>query len=211
MSAYKVKVLSNAKWRDYKSARLDVSLQNAKQVGEKFETTLLWALDNFDNVEISLADTLQKHTFSADYNIDIKKAYDMTLREGDVWIECHRQIIDSHNIKLIRWDERLNHSDFSKFHSLVHDLYQNDNYFKALVNKDCNAFINRKCLDEGKRLLVLNYILEEQAVFCMLSNHENAIGIYPGSILGCYRGENRPELFKNTEFCKIDFLRNKII
>lgn len=32
---------------------------------------------------------------------------------------------------------------------------------------------------------------------------------YPGSILGCYRGEDRPELFKNTEFCKIDFLRNK--
>ena len=209
MSGYKVKVLSNAVWRKFKSARLDVSLQNTKQIGEKFETALLWAIDNFEHVEISLADTLQRHTFSADYNVDIEKSNNMTIREGDVWIDYHRDLLEKHNIPVIRWNERISHVDFEQYHQMVRELYLTNLEFKKLVNDDCNSFIQRRSYSENKRLFVLNYILEEQAVFAMLSQKENSIGIYPGSILGCYRGQNRPELFKNTEFCKIDFLRNK--
>lgn len=209
MLDYKVKVLSGATWRKFKSARLDISLQNPKQVGEKFEATLLWALNNFEHVEISLADTLQRHTFSADYNINLDKAYNLTLREGDMWLHYHDNIIKKFNIPVVRWDDRIINPKFDLYCQMVRDLYLSDLAFKKLVNKDCNAFMLRRGYSEEQRLLVLNYILEEQAVFSMLSQKENSIGIYPGSILGCYRGNDRPELFQNTEFCKIDFLRNK--
>jgi tRNA-dependent cyclodipeptide synthase len=209
MSDYKVKVLSNASWRNYKKARLDISLQNTKQVGEKFEATLLWALENFDEIEVSLADTLQRHTFSADYDIPLDKANNLTLREGDIWIQCHSDLLTRHNVVVKRWDERIQDTAFEFFHNQVRELYSQDKTFKDLVNSDCQSFMSRRNYCETKKLFVLNYILEEQAVFSMLSERDQAIGIYPGSILGCYRGHDRPDLFAKTEFCKIDFLRKK--
>lgn len=196
MYDYKVKVLNGAGWRDHQVARIDVSLQNEKQVAQKLKATLEWAQHNFTDTYISLADTLQRHSYAAMYDVPVEKAMQYTKTEGEIWLGLHKDLIEG--MRVVRWSEYLADPRFFENLKYMRDRYNWDAGWNALIINDAHDYMARRKLPDSKLPYVLDYILEEQAVFKMIHD-ESTIGIYAGSIMGSSK----------QSFCKIDFLRKR--
>lgn len=185
---YKVKVKNGAGWRQYDTARLQISVGGPRHEGEKFKATVDWVGQNFKKATICVNDTLQRFNFQLS-GMSEQEAFEASMAAGRDWFRRHMAEIETlPNVSLYRWEEWKTDA-FERRHAEVCARYEADPVFYQSVQ------------DSQKNKLSIPYILEEVAVFSLMYEKENAVDVYPGTL------PSAMYVFSHQHQTRIDFAR----
>ena len=217
-----------AQWQDYKVARLQISMDNDKQTGEKLKNSVEWCCSGrFEKVVAIVSDTLNWFNLSVKYDLNKEDALKMALSEGNLWLEKNAFIYDF-DIEIRRWDDWMCHSQFEKRLKVIRELMSRDDDFRNELNTVSERILEshlRKSTDHSESYISRHsemskeYILCELSVYSIMFNEEEAIEIYPGAWLKdifeiiCRYSDEYEFLncFKNKPYLQIEFERNKSV
>jgi hypothetical protein len=173
--------IRGALWRNYKTARLQISVGQAYHEGHHLSETVKWVCANFDKAIVCVNDTLQRYNEHG------------AEEAGTAWIERNKEILNSlPDVQIIRWNHWLYHPDFPDLHADVKNRYKTDAVFRDAVDHEAMSFaVRRKPQSLGAFMERSRaYLLEECAAFRIMFRTP-AADIYPGStLLPC-------QIFKN--------------
>lgn len=226
---YLVKVKSGQSthdWKEFNTARLQISVGQEYHESEKLEATINWCKDRFEFVQICVNDTLQRFNLLFEDNISPKIAWFLAERHGNEWIERNKHLfslLPAFEIK--RWEEWKSTSEYSLILKQVRDLYEKNTEFKNAIDSNIESLWFRRkkrigsCYNDKTydifATLSKEYLLEETSIFSLMFEQKNAIDIYPGTAIfgsSLFRGnlpKNAPSGLRKMHFCRIDFSRNK--
>ncbi len=222
---YTVKVKNGRGWNVYSTARLQISVGQQYHEGEKLKATVEWAKHRFDKVIICVNDTLQRYNFIYKDNLSEKEAFNISEVAGREWIERNINIIRTlPKYELYRWEDWRNREDFSAQYQDITELYHSSIDVRSLIQEDVLQFWKRRQLDGTASNInfdvfkknSIQYLLEETAAFFLMFKKEQAVDVYPGSVLlPCVLGqkylmEERSHLGERA-FTRIDFSKNDSI
>jgi tRNA-dependent cyclodipeptide synthase len=164
-----------------------------------FETTnlaalLQWAGDKFEQCLVILGDDLCRFNQTIRFGSPPDQALAAAHRVGDAFIEKTADVFeqfDPQKMKLVRWSENLSDNLYLRSRARLDHLFNSDPEFKKMVEVDALSFVerlrNRKsdiAVSDAKAIeLCCEYLLEEIAVFDMLSEKGWMVELYPGSEL----------------------------
>lgn len=220
--AYAVKVKNGRRWDVYSTARFHISVGQEYHEGEKFKATMQWAKHRFDKVIICVNDTLQRYNYVYKEGISNDDAMSKSENAGREWLERNLSAIRSiPSYEIIRWNNWLNHPDYSSESNFVHDLYHSDENVRSLIANDVMTFWKRRQIREGAETYAeferfkaasTAYLLEETAAFFLMFKRDVAVDVYPGSVLlPCVLAEQYLGLSDRNlgggAFTRIDFSR----
>jgi tRNA-dependent cyclodipeptide synthase len=222
--AYKVTVKSGAAWRNYDTARLEISVGQPYHEGAKFEATVEWVRHRFSQVIVSVNDTLQRFNLMFERGLSENRAMAVARHAGSEWIQRQRPALARlPGCAISRWNEWLSHPDFAAVLAQTGALYETHHGFRDAVCANIGALWSRKrgsssvyAEENFAQFFALSqqYILEETAVFSLMFRERPAVDIYPGTLLfmwgvfahGAVPGA--PEGLDKGCFTRIDFRRN---
>lgn len=171
---------------------LDISLRNARCNGQFLRCLVHWASDKFRAFEVSLGDTLYRHTYEALGHpecglVSADDAEDIARREGDHWLKENSPILAElpSGFQVRRWDSWRNHTEFEECVERVSRLVRYDGIVEAL-SRDVDAFLRRRDRDRHDaqaRIGLERFIVEEVAVYFLHSRDSNVRHVYPGKSL----------------------------
>ena len=223
--AYKVMVKSGAAWRDYDTARLEISVGQPYHEGAKFEATVDWVKHRFSHVIVSVNDILQRFNLMFERGLSESRAMSVARHAGSEWIRQQRPVLlRLPGYELCRWNEWLSHPGFSAALEQTGTFYEQHQGFRDAVCANIGAVWGRKLRSSSAykeadfpRFFDLSkqYILEETAVFSLMFQERPAVDIYPGTLLFMWnlfaQGSlpGAPEGLEKGCFTRIDFQRNK--
>lgn len=188
---YAVRVKNGAKWREYRDARLQISVGGDRHEGEKFNATIDWVKNRFDKTIICVNDTLQRYNYISK-GMAPDRAYEETLKAGDRWLDRNLAAIEKlPNYELHRWNEWLKDPSYQSVFDSVVDLYNSDEAFQDAI------------YESQKNKWSKEYLLEEIAVFSLMYRYHNAVDIYPGTM------PEAMNIFQNQHTTRIDFARKR--
>lgn len=212
---YVVKVKNGAGWSNFSNARLQISVGQEYHEGEKIKATFNWVADRFDKITVCVNDTLQRFNYMFD-GMSEEEAYSKSEAEGREWIE-RNQAKWRHlpNIEIVRWDTWKKDPLFKTKLEEVQTRYHEDGSFRNEVDREVSSFWQRRLkagdVIEAKftRFSKFSkaYLLEEIAIFPIMSERTNAVDIYPGSTLLPCKLNDVVDLGQRG-YTRIDFRRN---
>lgn len=187
---YLVKVKNGAVWRNYRVARLQISVGGDRHEGEKFKATVEWLKHRFDKVIVCVNDTLQRFNYVME-GMSEEEALKYSLAAGREWVSRHMdEIRDLPNVEVYRWEEWKD-SAFEKAYQNVLELYDESPEFRNSMEKSQKNSYSRE------------YLLEEIAVFSLMYQKEKAVDVYPGTL------PKVMSIFQDQHTTRIDFMRKK--
>lgn len=187
---YTVKVKNGAIWRDYKVARLQISVGSDRHEGEKFKATVEWLKHRFDKVIVCVNDTIQRFNYMT-HGFSEEEALRCSMAVGREWISRHMDEIRSlPNVEIYRWEEWKGPA-FEKAHQNILELYDGSPEFREAMGESQKNSYSRE------------YLLEEIAVFSLMYQKEKAVDVYPGTL------PKVMSVFQDQHTTRIDFMRKK--
>lgn len=223
---YSVKVKTGSNWRDFNTCRLQVSVGQPYHEGEKFQATMNWVSERFENIILCVNDTLQRYNTLAE-NPALSEDQSAVLwnKMGSEWIERNSVYFSSAtNCTIYRWDDWILSPEYEERHNQVMNFFSTNANFRSSIQKNVMDFWHRKAMKDGQHSIESQlsfiqqserYLLEETAVFAMMFQKHNAVDIYPGTTLlpaTLFRGNpvpGMPEGLDKGAFTRIDFGRNQ--
>ncbi|MGD9108289.1 MAG: hypothetical protein PVI75_03870 [Gammaproteobacteria bacterium] len=145
---------------------IHISVGQEYHEGEKFIATMDLINRTFKSCTIMLCDTLQRHSLRIKYpELSDDELYNKALALGDEWLKrnsCAYKYL-SIDSKIMRWDEWLNHDEYTKYRKQIDELYKNDAEYRNKIHATINKFLERQGLLNDKMSFKLceTYILEE--------------------------------------------------
>lgn len=179
---YKI-VPNSAKWKAHNTARLQISVPCEPCYDVKFRALANWTVQNFDNVTLCLHDTIQRYNIMAS-GISEADAYEMALKNGEVWLEKNILPCDVF-IDVLRWAEVEAKPKFSVIHDEINALYKSNRLFAEAINHDVEIFADR-CLKRGelfgaeRTVLSKALLLNEISGYVLLNQESSAADIHAG-------------------------------
>jgi tRNA-dependent cyclodipeptide synthase len=157
---------------------LPISVGQAYHEGGKFTATLKVINSTFGSATIVIADTLQRYREKAkNENLLDEEAYQLALKEGDNWLKKAKPLLDKFlniKIKIIRWDDLLQHPLYLDCRKTIDNLYEIQNSsFRGAVHSSVGEFVSRSQrfinnekfnLESNYAKLSIEYVKEESAV-----------------------------------------------
>ena len=222
---YAVKVKNGAGWRTHNTARLQISVGQPYHEGDKLAATLNWVRHRFDHVVICVNDSLQRFNHQYEEGLSEDEAFAKAHDAGTAWIARNRELIDAlPSVELHRWEDWKARSDFEDTMQTTLAFYDSNREFREAITASIAARWKRWSVSDGLSgqyrfadfaANARTYLLEETAVFSLMFKTDNAVDVYPGSVLlPCvlFQGrkvEGAPEGLDLGTFTRIDFARNK--
>ncbi len=168
---------------------LPISVGQEYHEGEKFKATIKLVNDHFNECLIIVCDSLQRHTIPL-YTHEVNELpYNQALKAGDGWLKNSQSYLDQLriNYKIMRWDDWLNHKNYSYNKKIIETLYMNDERFNFAVNSTVEYFTERfraknpdAIVDDKEAFnLCLNYIKEECSVMPLWEEEKVNFELYP--------------------------------
>ena len=170
---------------------MGISLGNPVFQGKCLRALVLWATENFDETLVVVGDYLRRHNERILNGLDDDRAGRAAVKAGDAFLEQAGGLFDelaNERLVLTRWQEHLGSDEYEKARASLDGLFESDANFRACVEKDAAAFVER--LDgRGRPLAVTTqqaiegscqYLLEEIAVFSALAEQGWTVELYPG-------------------------------
>ena len=206
---YAVKVKNGAGWRDYDTARLQISVGQPYHEGDKLAATLDWVSHRFKHVIICVNDTLQSSNYRFEEGLSSREAFIKASDAGSNWLVRNRHLIERlPSVEIHRWEDWKISPDFARSMHRTIWMYKNNREFHEAVTGDIegrwqrrtrNSASNdssrqgsRHCAKYGAKYAARyaefnkfsrQYLLEETAIFAMMYNQDRAVDVYPGSSL----------------------------
>ncbi|MBA3535149.1 MAG: hypothetical protein H0T84_00840 [Tatlockia sp.] len=165
---------------------ITISVGQPNHEGDKLYATLLAADRQFSFARIMVCDSLQRYTMKITSNLTLEQLHLESIKLGDEWIARNLKYIKTMNIpyELSRWNEWLNHPDYTDKLQIIEELYNRDTLFKNSIFSTTHGFISRN----SERLVInkeqayelsKDYLLEECAVMLILADEGYEFEIYP--------------------------------
>lgn len=199
----------------FKSSKclLTISVGQQSHEGELFSMTMDLVDQNFASCVILVDDTLQRHTMALNSSKSIDELYDISLKEGDLWLKRNCKYYSKLTIpyKIIRWDYWLNHSEFNAKKKLIEDRLESDpGYHKSfdITHKDfLDTYVKRledvsKFNVEDAIMHSFNFVLEECVGSLLWVELQCDFEIYPGK-------HNPAILYTRSNFVT-DIIKNQL-
>lgn len=181
----KVAPKSLSHWKECKTACVGISMHSENHTGEALHSMLNWVEENFENCVLDLSDLLYRHNYiSAGYSPEI--AFALSQKDGDKWLSEHIGVIQSMSIPttIIRWQNWLNHPQFSSNLEQFRLAYKTQAPFRDALMDDISKFYKRKNADLSLEDLgiknSIEYMLEELSAHSILYTEYPSAVIYPG-------------------------------
>lgn len=211
---YKVFIKGKSTWQGHKMARLQISMGNPKQDGEKLLAMTEWAASRFQRVVFIISDTLQRHNIALRYGVGMKEAHEIALIGGHQWMERNKKAIESVPQRIVTlWDDWLAHPEYAASRRELNELHAKDQVLQEAVA--AKAFRFCKSHDPVVMATSTEFLLEEIAAIAIMLRTP-AADFYAGSWLNeIYAAIARlpaSELmdgFKEIYFTEVDFKRNQ--
>ena len=212
--AYKVFIKGNSTWQGHTTARLQISMGNPKQDGEKLLAMTEWAAARFDKVVFVISDTLQRHNISLRHGVSLQDAHEIALIGGHEWMARNKKAIDSVPQRIVTlWDDWLAHPEYAASRRELNELYAKDQILQEAVA--AKAFRFCKANDPVAMATSTEFLLEEIAAIAIMFRTP-AADFYAGTWLNeIYAAIARlpasglMDGFKNIYFTEVDFKRNQ--
>ena len=212
--AYKVFIKGKSTWQGHKIARLQISMGNPKQDGEKLLAMTEWAAARFDRVIFIISDTLQRHNIALRHGVSIKDAHEIAMIGGHQWMERNKKAIDAVPQRIVTlWDDWLAHPEYSASRLELNELYAKDQVLQEAVA--AKAFRFCKSHDPVAMATSTEFLLEEIAAIAIMLRTPAAdfyAGTWLHEIYAAIARLPASELmdgFKNIYFTEVDFKRNQ--
>jgi len=157
-------------------ARLPISMNSPMHEGEVFKAICKWISHQFNDVTVIIADTLQAYNVRGDKQV--------ALAMGTEWLSRNRDSLSMiQGVKITRWDDWLQHADFSINLSRVNSLYNTDDFFRSTIDLGVSRYLGgfasgpmKEKLEQASRSL----LLEESAV--IMCDQRHVLEFYPGTV-----------------------------
>jgi tRNA-dependent cyclodipeptide synthase len=177
-----------------KKCYIGISLTNPIFERCNLEALLRWANDKFEQCLVVLGDDLCRFNQTIRFGTEPEEALQAAHRIGDVFIERTADLFaqfDPKKMQFVRWSENLRDDLYLSSKSAIDKLFSSDAEFKEMVKVDALSFVDRLkkrskdiAVDDSEAIdLCCEYLLEEIAVFNMLSEKGWRVELYPGSEL----------------------------
>jgi tRNA-dependent cyclodipeptide synthase len=174
-----------------KKCYLGISLENTLFEGDSLLAMFLWAAEKFDSCLVIVGDYLSRFNEQIISGCDENKAGELAIKLGDSFIARTRDLfarLPHEKIQLTRWRDHLQSGQFRISKKLLDDIFISNEQFRTAVEYDALSFVKRQQkhnmnlaapMEEAIRLSS-QYILEEVAVFSVLSESGWTVELYPG-------------------------------
>lgn len=167
-----------------------ISVGQQTHENEHFEATIELLNKSFESCVMLVDDSLQRHTMAFNRKQNPDFFYDISIKEGDLWLERNRKYYERlQNLeRIIRWDNWLNHPKFNEQKKAIEALIQKDkDYAYAFESSVCdfvtkyyNRRSNREKFDlKRAKNLSFNFILEECTALCLWVELNCKYEVYP--------------------------------
>ncbi len=201
-----------------KKALLFVSVGQAYHEKGKFLATIeLVNKYPFSRCDIVMADTLQRHNHIG--RLGEEKALSYSLKAGDAWLLRSAYALSKHRLphSIIRWDEFLQHQDYSEFKKQIDKAFNENEEYKNAIYTNVHTYTDRLKLinpfTDSDELFGhgLNYLIEECPVVMPLwAQMGYDFIIYPKPLTpGMEKTRDLFVLDKYNEKCQWIYLRFK--
>lgn len=227
LGAYAIKVKSEQSthsWRDFDTARLQISVGQEYHEGDKLQAMADWAEPRFSKIQVCVNDSLQRFNLMFERGLSEEEAYGISMWDGTLWLERNRKAF-SPNTEFVRWDHWLKMPAYEASHQAILALYDNNGQFRLAIDENIEAIWTRRraikpaaYTEERKAEFVdlsRTYLLEEITAFALMYEEAPAIDIYPGTVIFAatiFQGQaltGVPSGLGKGHFCRIDFSRRK--
>lgn len=212
---YKLRWYSPWKQEGFDTVRLEISVGQEYHEGNKLKVATAWAKRNFPRVVAIVGDSIQGYNFAISRGIDLQSACRAARLKGDEWLDRNSEALKG--VEITRWDDWLNHSEYSSNHKAINSLYHKNAEFREHIDETIESFrLRRQAAGEsGERFTDLSrqFLLEETAVFSIAYKELRGISAYPGSFLKTWEIflnkdiEGALEGLKNAHWGRIQFRR----
>jgi len=174
-----------------KKCYLGISIENPLFDGDSLKALLTWAGGNFEQCLVIVGDYLSRFNERIVAGCDDELAGERAIRSGDLFISKTKELfskLPAKRIRLTRWKEHLQSEEYERAKKVLDEIFKTDEEFKASVEYDALSFVRRQQkhnqhlavdVEEAIRLSC-EYILEEVAVFSVLSESGWNVELYPG-------------------------------
>ena len=174
-----------------KRCYIGISLENPLFEGETLPAMLGWATSRFEQCLVIIGDYLNRFNEQIINGCDANKAGEFAIIQGDSFISKTKEIfgqLPAGKVQLTRWKEHLQGEGFSRSKNILDEIFESNEEFRASVEYDAVSFVKRQQkhnrslslgIEEAIRLSC-EYILEEVAVFNVLSERGWNVELYPG-------------------------------
>ena len=174
------------------SVLVSISIGQDSKNTARFSALLKLIFEHFENCTITLHDTLQRYTMAIQTGHDASHCYQDAKNLGDEWLAAHEKICKDYegHIKIVRWDEWLNHPSFEESKQMIMDDMQKDSAYKQYFTESIDTYLNRyenrlepsSVFNRKKsESLCLEYLIEECAALCLWPTTGCHFEIYDGA------------------------------
>jgi tRNA-dependent cyclodipeptide synthase len=175
----------------HKKCYMGISLANPVFQGKALEVLLTWMTDRFDESLVVIGDYLWRFNEQIFSGLDSAQAETSAKALGDAFIEKTNELFNKspdEKVDLTRWESHLSSAEFLRAKKELDHLFRSDSDFRSSIERDAFSFVkrqakqNRKFTVETEMAIELSsqYLLEEIAVFCALSEQGWHVELYPG-------------------------------
>ena len=198
-----------------------LSLINPCYYGKRFAAFLKFVDMHFSDVLILTAGYLYRHHYRLFVKTD-SAALDLALsvEKNHITTELNNELLISQQgkFKIVTWKSLVDHPDFKRHKRLIQEYLDSNEELQSVQSKFCHAYLEKKIMGNQKSIvsydmglsLINEFVLEEEAVFSLLSSMGHSVQIYPGEVFefNNYLWRDKPELLKhlvNMKFISLKF------
>ena len=173
---------------------LGISLANPVFNKSNLNAMLLWASANFKQCLVVIGDDLCRFNQKILYGLSDDQCLKEARAGGDEFIENNSAVFNQFSagaVKVTRWGEHITGDLYQMSSELLESIFIADPEFRSLVESDAISFVERQkknnaefAVTEDEAIeLCCKYLLEEIAVFNVLSQQGWQVELYPGAEL----------------------------
>jgi hypothetical protein len=173
------------------SCIVPISMMVNKELEERedrrFKATIQLVSTSFKSCVLLLGDTLYRHAPAIDSEEDDTILYERAKKAGDLWIERNEGVYHNSTMHFIfkRWDDYLNHPNFSEHYVRLRKLYEEDQNYQHAVQLNAKEYLDRQInlkktnADYDKAFSKsIVYLIEECAAMCLWAEEGYSFEVY---------------------------------
>lgn len=188
-----IRFIDESERKNFNQSRcmFSISVGQQSHEGEFFSKTIDLINANFKSCVMIVDDSLQRHTMALEHSQDADYFYNISIREGDLWLERNRTVFERLNSleKVVRWDYWLKHKEFNARKAIIESMIATNAAYAEAFNVSIQDFvekyrkrnnnINNADIDRAKKLSY-DFVLEECTALCLWTELECNYEVYHG-------------------------------
>lgn len=151
--------------------------------GQRFADIASWAISNFQEVWVDLADTDKAINYEAFEEYPSQQAYQYAKTMGDLWLTQHSSVLERiPETHILRYDHWTSNKSYPALKKKIDCLFNTDSHFQEVVLQEAKLYASKKAqwIEQNHIDACKEYILREISSVCVRAKELEAVCLYPG-------------------------------